>query len=225
MTTAFPHFLRYWELRYPALGLLLVLSGCKSTPADTPPAMTDDAGPGWLGDAGLTVRAPEARPLHSLLGISADLPLGADPTSVARRKASLDAAIDLGGVMIRRDFAWNDIEPMKGMSDYSGYDRVVNDATLRGVRLLPILDYGVKWANAAATDEYFPPTDPADFARFAGATAQRYQGKMVAWEVWNEPNNGFRFWKGAPSAEIRERTARSSPPPMTRSGRPTARRR
>jgi hypothetical protein len=50
-------------------------------------------------------------------------------------------------------------------------------------------------------DEFFPPTDPNDFARWAGAVAARYRGKVVAWEIWNEPNNGWRFWKTALSGD------------------------
>jgi len=41
-----------------------------------------------------------------------------------------------------------------------------------------------------------PPTDPAAFARFADRLAQRFRGRVAAWEVWNEPN-WPRFWSGS----------------------------
>ena len=49
------------------------------------------------------------RARHELCGIASnpgDMPLGADARAVALRKGYLDAARDLGGVMIRRDFRW-----------------------------------------------------------------------------------------------------------------------
>jgi hypothetical protein len=196
------------EVAYPFAGACLLLAGlgahalaaCGSTPS-TPPA---DAGadvsepPSWLGDAGLVVREPAQRPLHELCGIASnpgDMPLGDDAASAVLRKGYFDAAVDLGGVMIRRDFRWAQIEPRKGAFDFTQYDRLVDEAGQRGVRLLGSLGYGVPWANQAATDEFFPPTDPADFAAYAAKTVERYRGRVAAWELWNEPNNGFRFWK------------------------------
>jgi hypothetical protein len=40
----------------------------------------------------------------------------------------------------------------------------------------------------------FPPDNPADFARYAAAAVARYRGDAIAWEVWNEENEGWRFW-------------------------------
>jgi hypothetical protein len=45
-----------------------------------------------------------------------------------------------------------------------------------------------------ANAQYFPPDDPADFARYARATAAHYGDEVVGWEVWNEENEGWRFW-------------------------------
>jgi hypothetical protein len=172
--------------------------GCPRTPTAAPVAVDEDAGPSWLGDAGLVTRAPVQRPLRELCGIASnpgDLPLGDDPASAAMRKGYFDAAIDLGGIMIRRDFLFAQIEPVKGTFDFAAYDRLVNEAQARGVRLLGMMGYGAPWSNPASNgDDMFPP-NPSDFADFARATAARYQGKVAAWEIWNEPNNGFRFWK------------------------------
>jgi len=45
-----------------------------------------------------------------------------------------------------------------------------------------------------ASAQYFPPDNPADFARYARATVQHYARDAVAYEVWNEENEGWRFW-------------------------------
>jgi hypothetical protein len=44
------------------------------------------------------------------------------------------------------------------------------------------------WANGNRGDHVLP-TNPADYARVARWAANRYIGKVGAWEVWNEPNS------------------------------------
>ncbi len=73
---------------------------------------------------------------------------------------------------------------------------MVDAADAAGVEVLALLGYGVPWATSAeATDEFFPPDDPADFARYATEVARRYAGRIDRFEIWNEPNGGYRFWK------------------------------
>jgi hypothetical protein len=43
------------------------------------------------------------------------------------------------------------------------------------------------------------PADPAEYAEFVGIVATRYQGRVSAYEVWNEPN-GKVFWDPEPVA-------------------------
>lgn len=201
-----------------ALGFALI-SGCSTssnaalagaggaaTTATAPDAGAgaDDAAPGWLGDAGLVTRDPVHRPLHELCGLASnpgDMPLGDDPTSAALRKGYFDAALDLGGVMIRRDIRFADVEPEKGTFVFDAYDGLLDEAAQRGVRLLATLGYGTRWAHAGAPDEFYPPDDPTDFAEYAGKVAARYAGKLAGYEIWNEPNGGFRFWKGTLSGD------------------------
>lgn len=186
-----------------------MMGACGSDEA--PVGASSDAGaerPVWLGDMGMLARAPAARPLHTLCGIASnpgDMPLGADERSSALRRGYFDAARDLGGVMIRRDFLWHEIEPERGRFVWDDPDRLVDEASARGVRLLGMLGYGVPWANPATENgsTTFPPADPRDFATFAGATAARYRGRVAAWEIWNEPNNGWRFWKPKLSGDPR----------------------
>jgi hypothetical protein len=40
-----------------------------------------------------------------------------------------------------------------------------------------------------------PPTDYTEFGRFMGQLAARYQGRVAAYELWNEPNLA-REWRG-----------------------------
>jgi hypothetical protein len=184
--------------------LALTLAACRSDPSpagSVPDAGGEDAPPTWQGDAGLTVRAPVQAPLHTLCGLSSnpgDLPIGDDAIAKAKREGYWDAAKELGGaspIAVRRDFLWDEIEPTEGAFSYAAYDTIVDEATAAGVPILGMLGYGNRWANPAATDVYWPPSDPATFARYAAKTAGRYQGRVIGWEIWNEPNGGYRFWK------------------------------
>jgi hypothetical protein len=115
--------------------------------------------------------------------------------------AYLAALANAGWKLMRTDFTWSRIQPTPSGFDFSAYDDLVSRADTHGVKLLGILDYGVDWASKAAPagDDRYPPDDPHTFATFASMTAKHFRGKVPAWEVWNEPNNGISgFWKPAP---------------------------
>jgi len=117
------------------------------------------------------------------------------------REAWLGALDDAGWRILRTDFTWATIEPRPGELDYTGYDDLVARAQAHHVGFLGILDYGNPWASSIGTpgDDHYPPDDPRTFARFAEETARRYRGRVAAWEIWNEPNNGLSgFWKPRP---------------------------
>lgn len=126
--------------------------------------------------------------------------LPGEETPLAQR--SRDWAVrtmqDLGVRTIRRDFSWSEIEPSRGTFAFEPYDLRVDRALEAGLRHLPILCYGTLWASAAAAaagDTAYPPDDPADFAAYAAATADHFRGRIDRYEVWNEPDGAFRFWK------------------------------
>ena len=89
-----------------------------------------EGGPAGCGalDGGTVARAPTRRKLREICGIASnpgDLPVGTDPRSVLLRQGYFDSALELGGVRIRRDFRWQDIEPTEGQFDFSAYDALV----------------------------------------------------------------------------------------------------
>lgn len=131
-------------------------------------------------------------------GVNAFLQLEADPAVVRRSLATLASA---GVHWVRQEFPWEDIE-IHGRSDFedrrqapyrSGwdkYDRMVDEAHLRGIELLVRLDNPPDWAFAdpAASGEKGPPDDLADFGDFVAAVADRYCGRVRYYQIWNEPN-------------------------------------
>ncbi|MCA9774180.1 MAG: tetratricopeptide repeat protein [Myxococcales bacterium] len=102
---------------------------------------------------------------------------------------------EMGGRWSRIPLGWGQIERTKGTYDWDGFDKVLARAERYGVELVPTLVWtsnksdfflGIPcWAGSHAVG---PPSDWADFYRFAGAAAARYKGRVHYWSVWNEPN-------------------------------------
>lgn len=129
------------------------------------------------------------------IGLSSHLEWRDDEISEARRAFEIEGWAELGARFIRRDLYWTDLEPVQGEFDFTLSDRMVEAADSVGGETLGLLVYGNPWACAESDDSKTPPDDPADFGAYAAAVAQRYQGRIQRYEVWNEPNAGVRFWK------------------------------
>jgi hypothetical protein len=105
-------------------------------------------------------------------------------------------------------FAWEDIEPARGVWDFSRADEIVTEAGAKGVKLVARLTETPDWAlvdQLAAQPGGImpdwvvdsPPDDPADFGAYCGTLAARYRGRIAAYQLWNEPNLA-REWGGRP---------------------------
>jgi len=177
--------------------LVLLVACSKGASSGAPDASGgDDAGDAAIPEL---PRAPSPRPLRDLVGLATnpgDFPIDDGAAAAAHRAFTYKKLREAGFHRIRRDFLWSVLEPARGTFDFTRYDRMVDEARAAGIDLLADLLYGNVWATkASGADEYYPPDDPADFARFASAVAAHYAGKIRDYEIWNEPNNGFRFWK------------------------------
>lgn len=112
----------------------------------------------------------------------------------------LTAARDAGMWSIRVDVDWSSIESVQGQRDWTATDRVIEAVVRHGLCPLGLVGYAPAWAanpSDNASDGYHRPAEPAQFAEFAKAAAQRYRDSVSVWEVWNEPNTE-RFFKPAP---------------------------
>ena len=100
-----------------------------------------------------------------------------------------------GAGWTREDFIWDNIEPARGQYDYAlledYYDRMVDNARARGLKILGLIVYGNSWSSgdqAPYLSQHYQ-----DFAGFVSFLVNRYRGRIQHWEIWNEPNN-YRFW-------------------------------
>ncbi len=110
---------------------------------------------------------------------------------------------EIGLQIVRREITWAAVEPVRGEFDFRWFDDVVDMALDYGLKYLGILAYGNKWASREGESlpddqgDFYPPDDPGDFANYVYTTVQHYRGRIKMWEIWNEPNGGYRFWKSS----------------------------
>jgi len=97
----------------------------------------------------------------------------------------LDLAREAGFGWIRQQVWWRQIEPWKGAYHWDELDAIVADAHARGLKVLLSIVRSPDWATGGG---YGLPRDPADLGDFLFAMAERYGGRVQAYEVWNEPN-------------------------------------
>ncbi len=111
--------------------------------------------------------------------------------------AVLDAVQGLSFGWIKQQVEWKIIEPEKGNIRWDMLDPVVDAAAARGLKVLLSVVKAPVWARPADTDISVdgPPAHPGDYGDFVGALAARYQGRVAAYEIWNEQNLWYE-WGG-----------------------------
>ena len=119
--------------------------------------------------------------------------------ATASREFDLMAAMKV--TWVRADFDWSAIETQRGQFDWTYPDRVVNEASARGMKVVALIGYTPPWAHPPGTTSHAPPDRVSDYANFASAAAARYAPRGVrTWEIWNEPNSS-EFWQPRPDPD------------------------
>ncbi len=102
------------------------------------------------------------------------------------RYTTLSKAQEAGFTWFRQQIHWRDIEDSSGNFLWDELDNIVADANARGMLLLISVVRSPARYTADGSDGM--PQDPASLARFVGALAAHYQGRIHAIEIWNEQN-------------------------------------
>ena len=115
----------------------------------------------------------------------------------ARVRRHLRVARQVGAKYLRCAFSWNGIEPREGQYDFRFWDMLVAEASRAGIQVIPYVAYTPEWAARSPQNFWQqPPRDPALFARVMRQLAARYRGKVLSWELWNEPDLA-EYWQGS----------------------------
>ena len=98
---------------------------------------------------------------------------------------NLETAAHLG--WMRVTLRWSFIQPSAGVFDFSRYDSQITSAASQGIKILALLSTAPQWAGGGAHGNT-PPSNISLWQTFVRTTAQHFRGKIVAYEIWNEPN-------------------------------------
>jgi hypothetical protein len=95
-----------------------------------------------------------------------------------------------GSPWVRVDMGWCSLEEA-GPGQYSQWyldrlDSTVAAAQAQGLKLLINFGCTPAWAGGVGYNSW--PTNPAQVTRITLWLAQRYKGRVAAWEIWNEPD-------------------------------------
>lgn len=145
---------------------------------------------------GLTSAQQGAASVASIKPQNLALNAGVVAFLVDQDAAPVTAAIrQLGVSWLKQVIEWRGFEPVKGEIDFTSLDTAIEAAHNQGLRILLTVSTAPDWARSS-TSEDGPPDNYADYGVFVGALAQRYAGKVQAYEIWSEPNLR-REWNSA----------------------------
>jgi hypothetical protein len=90
-----------------------------------------------------------------------------------------------------------------------GYDDVVNRLRASGISTYFVVVQTPTWATPSGAAEAPPP--PVPFAAFLGQLAAHFRGRVLGYEIWNEPDF-TTFWAGGASPDVYANLLRAAYP-------------
>ena len=107
---------------------------------------------------------------------------------------------------IKQQMRWGVFSPAQGQFDWTGFDRAIDQANAKGLKVMLSIVTAPQWSHPAlqptAEDPgaiNAPPDDLNLYAQFVGEVVKRYPGKVHAIEIWNEQNIDAE-WRSVPQA-------------------------
>jgi len=129
-------------------------------------------------------------------GIHQEFPIALAPYLSLGEQISLFK--NTGATAVRQRMRWDEIETTQGLFDWAQMDAVIDGFLSAGIDPLVDLRDTPAWAaDPACTAEEVstcPPNLDA-WGNFVSSAVARYSGRVVNWEVWNEPSN-VGMWAG-----------------------------
>lgn len=146
----------------------------------------------WTTAAVLKQLAAPTPPNSPICVDSATAWFAKDQPGDQRKLASLAALAGVNGVRDR--LTWREVEPMEGAVTpaRTTYDSAASIQASQGLQILQVFHSTPSWAWNQALDGDHPggrfARDLRQVYRFCRVMAQRYRGRVQAWEPWNEAN-------------------------------------
>ncbi|NJL33511.1 MAG: cellulase family glycosylhydrolase [Chloroflexaceae bacterium] len=102
------------------------------------------------------------------------------------RQTAYQKARDGGFQWIRQQVHWRDIEDRSGAFFWDELNKIVDEANQAGLLVMISVVRSPAWYTTDGSDGM--PDDPATLARFVGAMASHFKGRIHAIQIWNEQN-------------------------------------
>jgi hypothetical protein len=131
----------------------------------------------------------------------------------------------MGFAYVKAYLSWATSEPVKGQYQWltapnaNDANNLATAAARHGLRLILRVDTPPSWAAPGSGNR--PPSNPTDYGDFLGALAAYLKGRVVAYELWNEPNLSYEWGNQAPNPEAYARLLQAAYPRI-RSADPNA---
>lgn len=118
----------------------------------------------------------------------------------------------LGTHWVRVFATWPDLEPQPGAyaSNWIYYYNHLLGTLPAGTKVIMDVVNTPSW-ETGSSDEHTPPANPNDYAAFVGGLAQRFAGRIAAYELWNEEDSSA-WWTGGPNPAAYAQLLRASYP-------------
>ncbi len=158
----------------------------------------------------VTVEAPPGTPTPVVITVDTPVPVTTEATEVAAVPQNMatnvgfaygvqlhlpnqnipqviQAASALEVTWVKQQIEWAVYEANAGTINWAPLDEMVSALDAAGFNILLTVGSAPSWARDS-DQEKGPPTDYQTYANFIGQLAQRYAGRVDAFEIWNEPN-------------------------------------
>jgi hypothetical protein len=136
----------------------------------------------------------------AIAAASASRASAAEPGVVVTNPSALQIADvqALGTRWVRMFATWPKLEPARGVFSsawMASYEQVFAELPPRTKVILDVVD-SPQWETGSA-NERTPPSNPGDYAALLRTLAERWAGRVAAYEIWNEEDQPA-WWTGAP---------------------------
>ncbi|HET7034201.1 MAG TPA: beta-galactosidase [Thermomicrobiaceae bacterium] len=113
--------------------------------------------------------------------------LRGDDSGAAFNDQALNMVTNAGFTWVHFQLPWNGIEPQPGHYDSQAADRIINQVAGKGLKMLvSVVGPPPAWAGTSGI-----PDDTSHYQALMSYLTARYQGKVQAWELWNEENLAY----------------------------------
>jgi Cellulase (glycosyl hydrolase family 5) len=104
----------------------------------------------------------------------------------------------LGAHWVRVFATWPDLEPARGSyaENWFAYYENLFASLPRGTKVIVDVVEAPSW-ETGSSNARTAPANPTDFGAFVGVLAQRWRGRVAAYEIWNEEDTSA-WWAGGP---------------------------